>query len=53
MNNKTLYSLYLFPTLLHIFLVTVIAGVLKKVGFELGYHSTLGNVLIILGGSCL
>lgn len=50
MNNKTLYSLYLFPTLLHIFLVTVIAGVLKKVGFELGYHSTLGNVLIILGG---
>lgn len=50
MDNKALYNIYLLPTFIHIFLITIIVGLFKKAGFELGYNSMLGVILIILAG---
>lgn len=50
MNNKKIYSIYLLPTLLQIIFFAAIAGLFKKAGFELGYHSFLGMLLIVLAG---
>lgn len=50
MENKALYNIYLLPTFIHIFLITIIVGLFKKAGFELGYNSMLGVILIILAG---
>lgn len=44
------YKLYLFPTLIHIIIVALLAWILRQAGCELGYNSALGIVLIILGG---
>ena len=48
MNNKAIIKGFLFPTFLQITVVTVIAGILKEEGYELGYNSLFGIVLIIL-----
>lgn len=50
MNNKLIYKTYLFPTLIQIAIIAVLAGILRKSGCQLGYNSVLGIVLIILGG---
>ena len=50
MNNKAIIKGFLFPTFLQITVVTVIAGILKEEGYELGYNSLFGIVLIIFGG---
>lgn len=50
MNNKAIIKGFLFPTFLQITIVTVIAGILKEEGYELGYNSLFGIVLIIFGG---
>ncbi|MGT2908092.1 CPBP family intramembrane glutamic endopeptidase [Streptococcus dentiloxodontae] len=50
MNTKSLYSVYLFPAFIQIILLAVLAGLLKMTGVELGYHSVLGIVLIVLAG---
>ena len=50
MNHKSIYKSYLFPALIHITIVALLAGILKRTGCELGYHSILGIVLIVVGG---
>ncbi len=50
MSNRSIYKSYLFPTLIHITFVAVLAGILKRTGCELGYNSILGIVLIVFGG---
>ena len=47
MNNKAIIKGFLFPTFLQITVVTVIAGILKEEGYELGYNSLFGILLII------
>ena len=47
MNNKAIIKGFLFPTFLQITVVTVIAGILKEEGYELGYNSLFGIVLIM------
>lgn len=50
MNNKYIYKSYLFPALIHITIVALLAGILKRAGCELGYNSILGIMLIVVGG---
>ena len=50
MNNKPIIKAYLFPTLVQIMVVAVLAGIFRGANCELGYQSALGILLIILGG---
>ena len=50
MNHKSIYTSYLFPELIHITIVALLAGILKRTGCELGYNSISGIVLIVVGG---
>lgn len=48
MNNKSIIKVFLFPTLLQITVVAALVGILKAKGYELGYNSFLGMVLLYL-----
>ena len=48
MNNKSIIKGFLFPTLLQITVVAALVGILKAKGYESGYNSFLGMVLLYL-----
>ena len=50
MKEFNILTKYLFPVMLQITFIAVIAGVLKNMGITIGYESNMGVVLIVLGG---
>lgn len=50
MKEFNILTKYLFPVMLQIIFIAVIAGVLKNKGITIGYESTMGVVLIVLAG---
>ena len=50
MNNKKALTLYLVGALGQIFVVCIIASVLRRYGLEVGYATPLGWIIIAIGG---
>ena len=50
MEELRIFAKYLFPAMLQIIIVALIAFALKKKGLTLGYDSAIGVVLIVLAG---
>lgn len=50
MNGNKVLTKYLFPVMMQIIIIALIAVVFNNIGIKLGYESVIGIILIVLSG---